>query len=136
MKILSISNVITNSSSEVFIIETKELSKLSSEVKKNFEVINEQNLIEKLLNYDLDNIIITLGLPEFLTDSDFIEGIRESRKIHTDKEIIDVLYPMFKDIIDIAVFIQEDNYNYGVELINFVSEELNKKEIEYTHGRE
>ena len=53
MKILSISDVITNSSSEVFIIKKEDLNKLSPKIQKNFEIIDEQNVIEKLLNYKI-----------------------------------------------------------------------------------
>ena len=136
MKILSISDVITNSSSEVFIIKKEDLNKLSPKIQKNFEIIDEQNVIEKLLNYNLEGAIIALRLPEFLLDYDFVEKIQESQETHTDKEIVDVLYPMLKDIINIAIFIQEDNYEYGTNLINSVCDELNKKGIEYIQGRE
>ena len=136
MKVLSISDVITNSSSEVFIIKKEDLNKLSPKIQKNFEIIDEQNVIEKLLNYNLEGAIIALRLPEFLLDYDFVEKIQESQETHTDKEIVDVLYPMLKDIINIAIFIQEDNYEYGTNLINSVCDELNKKGIEYIQGRE
>lgn len=136
MKILSISDVITNSSSEVFVIKKEDLNKLSPKIRKNFEIVDEQNVIEKLLNYDLDGAIIALGLPNFLFEYDFVEGIRESLETHADKEIVDILYPMLKHIINIAMFMQEDNYEYGADLINSVCDELNKKGVEYIQTRE
>ncbi len=44
MKILSVSDVITNSSSEVFIIDSGDLNKLSPQHQEYFKTITKQNI--------------------------------------------------------------------------------------------
>lgn len=134
MKILSISDVITNSSSEVFIIDKADLEKLSPKVKKEFEVIDKDNFLPKLLNFDLDNVVRAIGLPDIF-DSYNLEIIQKLNEFHTDKEIVDFLAPLLDGILDKAVFEAADDNSWEYSTIETVSNELHEKGIKYVMDR-
>jgi hypothetical protein len=131
MKILSVSDVITNSSSEVFIIDSKDLNKLAPECQKYFKTITKQNVFEKFLNYELRDVIDTLCLPSFLSDYDFIEEIS---KLDNDKAT-SVLEIFLKDLLDKAIFEEDDDSNSGYSRICLVEDELLNNNIEYIKDR-
>ncbi len=131
MKILSVSDVITNSSSEVFIIDSKDLNKLSSQCQKYFKTITKQNVLEKFSNYELRDVIDTLCLPSFLSDYDFIEEIS---KLDNDKAT-SVLEIFLKDLLDKAIFEEDDDSDSGYSRICLVEDELLNNNIEYIKDR-
>jgi len=131
MKILSVSDVITNSSSEVFIIDSKDLNKLPPECQKYFKTITKQNVFEKFLNYELRDVIDTLCLPSFLSDYDFIEEIS---KLDNDKAT-SVLEIFLKDLLDKAIFEEDDDSDSGYSRICLVEDELLNNNIEYIKDR-
>lgn len=130
MKVLSISDVITNSSSEVFIIDSKDLNKLHPHCQKYFETITKQNILEKFSSYELNDVIDAF-LPSFLNDYDFIEEIS---KLDNDKAI-SVLEIFLKDLLDKAIFEDDDNSKSGYSRICLVEDELIKNNIEYIKKR-
>lgn len=131
MKILSVSDVITNSSSEVFIIDSKDLNKLPPECQKYFKTITKQNVFEKFSNYELRDVIDTLCLPSFLSDYDFIEEIS---KLDNDKAT-SVLEIFLKDLLDKAIFEEDDDSDSGYSRICLVEDELLNNNIEYIKDR-
>lgn len=134
MKILSVSDVITNSSSEVFIIDKADLEKLSPKVKKEFEVVSKENFLNKLLNFELDNVIEVIGLPDMFACYNF-EGIQKLREVHTDEEIVDFLAPLLNGILDKAIFEAADDDPWEYSTIETVSNELCEKNIQYVMDR-
>ena len=134
MKILSVSDVITNSSSEVFVINKKDLEKLSPKIKKEFEIVTKKDFISKLLDFDLEGVIEVLGYSR-LFDGYNHDVIIKLREVYSDEEISNFFYPIIKDIFDIAFFEEEDDYSYGYEQINLVLNELKDKKVEYKTER-
>lgn len=131
MKILSVSDVITNSSSEVFIIDNGDLNKLSPQYRKYFKTITKQNIFEKFSSYELRDAINTLCLPSFLSDYDFIEEIS---KLDNDKAT-SILEIFLKDLLDKAIFEEDDDSDSGYSRICLVEDELIKNNIEYIKDR-
>lgn len=131
MKILSVSDVITNSSSEVFIIDSKDLNKLPPQCQKYFKIITKQNILEKFSSYELNDVIDSLCLPSFLSDSYFIDGINQ---LDSDKAT-SVLEIFLEELLDKAIFEEGDDSELGYSRICLVQDELIKNNIDYIKDR-
>ena len=125
VKILSISDVITNSSSEVYLMATTEKFK---EAFKGFEnyfnaiFLTEEDikkyLIEKdiwEIESDLDNIDIIDHNP--LADFNLMDTLKSIGK--TKEEIVEFFFPIYKPLLGYAIWTQEDTYRWD-PLINYI----------------
>lgn len=140
VKIQSISDVITNSSSEVFCIKVTENFKkaFEGEDKLFFKIfLTEKDVREYLIKVDtweiedqLDNIPIMEYSP--LSDYNLIETCDRIGK--TREEIVDFFLPAYKCLIGYAIYNCEDTYNWD-KLQNYIKENKDKdgEEISYNH---
>ena len=127
VKIQSISDVITNSSSEVYLIAATEKFK---EAFKGFEnyfnaiFLTEEDikkyLIEKdiwEIESDLDNIDIIDHNP--LADYNLMDTLNSIGK--TKEEIVEFFFPIYKPLLGYAIWTQEDTYRWD-PLINYIND--------------
>lgn len=127
VKIQSISDVITNSSSEVYLIAATEKFK---EAFKGFEnyfnaiFLTEEDikkyLIEKdiwEIESDLDNIDIIDHNP--LSDFNLMDTLKGIGK--TKEEIVEFFFPIYKPLLGYAIWTQEDIYRWD-PLINYIND--------------
>ena len=135
MKILSVSDVITNSSSEVFVIDKSLLPRLPKDIQDKFEVIDSSNFMEWFDDCRLEDLSGVCNIPEFFTGYDSHENISTLRKIHTDEEILAFFEPLLKDILDKAVFEECDESPWGYNQIESVADALIEKHIPYKSDR-
>ena len=135
MKILSVSDVITNSSSEVFVIDKSLLPRLLKDIQDKFEVIDSSNFMEWFDDYRLEDLYGVCNIPEFFTGYDSHENISTLREIHTDEEILAFFEPLLKGILDKAVFEECDESTWGYNQIESVANALIEKHIPYKSDR-
>lgn len=135
MKILSISDVITNSSSEVFVIDKSLLPRLPKDIQDKFEVIDSSNFMEWFDDYKLEDLSGVCNIPEFFTGYGSHEDISILREIRTDEEILAFFEPLLKDILDKAVFKECDESTWGYNQIESVANVLIEKHIPYKSDR-
>lgn len=127
VKIQSISDVITNSSSEVYLIAATEKFK---EAFKGFEnyfdaiFLTEEDikkyLIEKNIweiESDLDNVDIIDHNP--LADYNLMNTLESIGK--TKEEIVEFFFPIYKPLLGYAIWTQEDTYRWD-PLINYIND--------------
>ena len=127
VKIQSISDVITNSSSEVYLIAATEKFK---EAFKGFEnyfdaiFLTEEDikkyLIEKNewdIESDLDNIDIIDHNP--LANYELMDTLGDIGK--TKEEIVEFFFPIYKPLLGYAIWTQEDTYRWD-PLINYIND--------------
>lgn len=127
VKIQSISDVITNSSSEVYLIAATEKFK---EAFKGFEncfnviFLTEEDikkyLIEKNIweiESDLDNVDIIDHNP--LADYNLMDTLESIGK--TKEEIVEFFFPIYKPLLGYAIWTQEDTYRWD-PLINYIND--------------
>lgn len=127
VKIQSISDVITNSSSEVYLIAATEKFK---EAFKGFEncfdaiFLTEEDikkyLIEKNIweiESDLDNVDIIDHNP--LADYTLMDTLESIGK--TKEEIVEFFFPIYKPLLGYAIWTQEDTYRWD-PLINYIND--------------
>ena len=133
VKIQSISDVITNSSSEVYLIAATEKFK---EAFKGFEnhfdaiFLTEEDirkyLIEKdiwEIESDLDNIDIIDHNP--LADYNLMDTLESIGK--TKEEIVEFFFPIYKPLVGYAIWTQEDTYRWD-PLVNYINDKTRKDE--------
>lgn len=146
MKIIGYSDVITNSSSEVFVIKGEDYEKLSDEIKEKFDLVTEDNLIKTLLesaDWDLgeehhafkEACVHMLDIPDFLCYWNYynMDAWEELEKIHSRKEIYEFFRPAFKDCVNKAYALAMDDCDW--ETCEKIQNELAKKKIEYDFDR-
>lgn len=127
VKIQSISDVITNSSSEVYLIAATEKFKEAFKGFENcFDVIflTEEDikkyLIEKNIweiESDLDNVDIIDHNP--LADYNLMNTLESIGK--TKEEIVEFFFPIYKPLLGYAIWTQEDTYRWD-PLINYIND--------------
>ena len=140
VKIQSISDVITNSSSEVYLIAATEKFKEAFKGFENcFDVIflTEEDikkyLIEKNIweiESDLDYVDIIDHNP--LADFNLMDSLENIGK--TKEEIVEFFFPVYKPLLGYAIWTQEDTYRWD-PLVNYINDKTRKDEdtIEVTH---
>ena len=118
MKILSISDVITNSSSEVFIIDKKDSNVIPKDLLEYSTEVNEDNFIDLILNGDtygnIYDVVNILGLPSIFYWVD-TEELSKLLEYHSKKEVVTFFKPLLNDILDkiIISFTDEDFFGYN-----------------------
>ena len=138
VKIQSVSDVITNSSSEVYCIKATETFKETFKGSENlFSAIflTEQDIKNYLLESDYWEIESTLedvleNNP--LGDSGLWDYAEDAGR--TKEEVIDFFFPCYKCLLGYAIFTCEDTYNWDL-LKTFIGENKDKdgEEILYAH---
>lgn len=134
MKILSISDVITNSSSEVFIIDKSDLRKLPKSLQEYFTIIDKYNFIQEIresgVGYALDCVV---DLPNIFLD--YNGDLEHLRDIYKDEKIIEFFEPLLTDILNKAVVVISDEYDYGFEQIELLRDIIKQKQISVINDR-
>lgn len=113
IKILSTSDVITNSSSEVFVIKSEDRNKFPKEVQEFCTDFTEDNIFD--LIWLLDSLQDIMHIPELFT----IEGVNDLedfREIYSDKEIFDSYKSQLGDVLNHSVIkiLDEEEQNWPI----------------------
>ena len=127
VKIQSISDVITNSSSEVYLIAATEKFK---EAFKGFEncfdaiFLTEEDIKKYLIEKDIWEIESDLGNIDIidhnpLANYELMDTLEDIGK--TKEEIIDFFFPVYKPLLGYAIWTQEDTYRWD-PLINYIND--------------
>ena len=141
VKIQSISDVITNSSSEVYLMATTEKFK---EAFKGFEncfsaiFLTEEDIKKYLIEKDIWEIESDLDYVDIidhnpLADYCLMDTLENIGK--TKEEIVEFFFPIYKPLLGYAIWIQEDTYRWN-PLINYINDKTRENEkdtIEVTH---
>lgn len=140
VKIQSISDVITNSSSEVYLMATTEKFK---EAFKGFEkyfraiFLTEEDIKKYLLEKDIWEIESDLDYVDIidhnpLADFNLMDSLENIGK--TKEEIVEFFFPVYKPLLGYAIRTQEDTYRWD-PLVNYINDKTRKDEdtIEVTH---
>lgn len=140
VKIQSISDVITNSSSEVYLMATTEKFK---EAFKGFEkyfraiFLTEEDIKKYLIEKDIWEIESDLGEVDIiqsnpLGDYYLLNTLENIGK--TKEEIVEFFFPVYKPLLGYAIWTQEDTYRWD-PLVNYINDKTRKDEdtIEVTH---
>lgn len=136
VNILSYSDVITNSSSEVFVIANSDVGKLPEGFEEFSYSFVEDNILDDDLHWVLGEVKGDLDIPEALAGwdrDDFLEKLREHK---TDKEIIDFFKPLLEGILDHTVISICDENGFNIEKIDELYDFFNNhREIKVEHFR-
>ena len=140
VKIQSISDVITNSSSEVYLMATTEKFK---EAFKGFEkyfraiFLTEEDIKKYLIEKDIWEIESDLDYVDIidhnpLADFNLMDALENIGK--TKEEIVEFFFPVYKPLLGHAIWTQEDSYRWD-PLVNYINDKTRKDEdtIEVTH---
>lgn len=140
VKIQSISDVITNSSSEVYLMATTEKFK---EAFKGFEkyfraiFLTEEDIKKYLIEKDIWEIESDLDYVDIidhnpLADFNLMDSLKGIGK--TKEEIVEFFFPVYKPLLGYAIWTQEDTYRWD-PLVNYINDKTRKDEdtIEVTH---
>lgn len=140
VKIQSISDVITNSSSEVYLMATTEKFK---EAFKGFEkyfraiFLTEEDIKKYLIEKDIWEIESDLDYVDIidhnpLADFNLMDSLENIGK--TKEEIVEFFFPVYKPLLGYAIWTQEDTYRWD-PLVNYINDKTRKDEdtIEVTH---
>lgn len=138
MKILSISDVITNSSSEVFIIDKKDSNVIPKDLLEYSTEVNEDNFIDLILNGDtygnIYDVVNILGLPSIFYWVD-TEELSKLLEYHSKKEVVTFFKPLLNDILDKIIISFTDEDSFGYNCIKKLIEALDKNNVKYIKER-
>lgn len=137
MKILSISDVITNSSSEVFIIDKKDSKFIPKELKEYCTEVTKENFINLVANgdynmFDARTVTVIPKLFDIFNDSNDLEDLR---KIHSDLEIVEFYAPLLKELLDKVVISLSDEDSFGYQSIQKLQDALDSNNVKYMQER-
>lgn len=136
VNILSYSDVITNSSSEVFVIANSDVGKLPEGFEEFSYSFVEDNIFDNDLYWLLNDIKDDLDLPDEIAGWNRSELLEKLRKYKTDKEIIDFFKPLLEGILDHTVIDICDESGFNVEKIDELYDFFNSHpEIKVEHFR-
>lgn len=130
----SCSDIITNSSSEVFVMARNDkfvelYEALSERLHSEFDIISTEEDLKSYLKHNLEEWFDWDYLDEILDfnplkliSSEYTYYKEEFEKIGiTSDKIIELVLPAYKGLIGKAILMEEDNYLYGnEELSNFI----------------
>lgn len=143
VKIQSISDIITNSSSEVFCIKvTDNFRNAFKGFEKYFTAIflTEQDIKDYLIKAEAWNIESDIeesplmeGFYSPLSDYNVLDVCNQIGK--TKEEIVDFFYPAYKHLLGYAIYSCEDTYDWD-KLNNYIKENKDRdgEDIMYAHS--
>lgn len=140
VKIQSISDIITNSSSEVYLMAVTEKFK---ETFKGFEnyfsaiFLTEEDIKKYLIEKDIWEIESDLDYVDIinhnpLANFDLMDTLEDIGK--TKEEIVEFFFPIYKPLLGYAIWTQEDTYRWD-PLVNYINDKTRKDEdtVKITH---